>query len=115
MIAAKAEAERIAAMEEAERIRHHEKEVTRIQVKADRIHFHETSMTRETNDSATMPRNSGRIPKLPVFCGGNDDMDSYLQRLERYAENEGWDADCYGTCLGSLYQASEACDYYKLT
>ena len=54
-----------------------------------------------------------------------DDMDAYLQRFERYAENEEWDADCYGPYLGSLLAgkalefysrlpASEARDYYKL-
>ena len=123
-IAAKEEAVRIAAMEEAERIRQHETEVLRIRVEADRIGFHEISMSREINDSANRPRNSGRSPKLPVFCDAKDDMDAYLQRVERYAENEGWDADCYGTYLGSLLSgkalevnsrlpASEARDYYK--
>ena len=97
----------------------------RIQVEADRIRFHETSMTREVNDSANRPRNSGRSTKLPVFFYAKDDMDAYLQIFERYAENEGWDADCYGTYLGSLLSgkalevysritASEARDYYKL-
>ena len=111
--------------EEAERIRQHEKDVLRIQVEADRIRLQETSMSREMNDSAYRPRNSGRSPKLPVFSEGKDDMDAYLQRFERYAENEGWDADCYGTYLGSLLSgkalevysrlpASEARDYYKL-
>ena len=116
---------RIAAMEEAERIRQHEKEVLRIQVEADRIRLQETSMSREMNDSANRPRNSGRSPKLPVFSEAKDDMDACLQRFERYAENEGWDADCYGTYLGSLLSgkafevysrlpASKARDYYKI-
>ena len=80
-------------------------------------------MSREINDSANRPRNSGRSPKLPVFSEANDDMDAYLQRFERYAEDE--NADCYGTYLGSLLSgkalevysrlpASEARDYYKL-
>ena len=123
-IAAKEEAVRIAAKEEAERNRQHETEVLRIQVEADRIRFHETSMSREMNDSANRPRNIGRSPQLPLFCDTKDDMDAYLQRFERYAENEGWDADCYGTYLGSLLSgkalevnsrlpASEARDYYK--
>ena len=121
----KEDEERIAAMEEAERIRQHEKEVLRIQVEADRIRLQETSMSREMNDSANRPQDSGRSPKLPVFSEANDDMDAYLQRSERYAENEGCDADCYGTYLGSLLSgkafefysrlpASEACDCYKL-
>ena len=60
-----------------------------------------------------------------MFSEGKDDMDAYLQRFERYAENEGWDDNCYGTYLGSLLsgkalevysrlRASEAHDYYQL-
>ena len=101
----KEDEERIAAMEEAERIRQHEKEVLRIQVEADRIRLQETSMSRDMNDSANRPWNNGRSPKLSVFSEAKDDMDAYLQRFERYAENEGWDADCYGTYLGYFYQA----------
>ena len=135
-IAAKAEKERIAAIEDAERIRQHEKEeaerirqhekdILRIQAESDRIRSQETSMSREINDSAYRPRNYGRSPKLPVFCDGKDDMDAYLQRFERYAENEGWEDGCYGTYLGTLLSgkalevysrlpASEAKDYSKL-
>ena len=84
------------------RIRQHEKEVLLIQVEADRIRVQETSMSREMNDSVNRSRNSGRSPKLPVFCDGKDDMDAYLQRFERYAENEGWEDGCYGTYLETL-------------
>ena len=82
-------------------------------------------MSCEINDSVNRPRNSGRSLKLPVFCDGKDDMDAYLQIFERYAENEGWEAGCYGTYLGTFLSgkalvvfsrqpASEARDYYKL-
>ena len=82
-------------------------------------------MPRQMNDSANKPRNSGRSPTLPVFCDAKDGMDAYLQRFEIYVETEGWDADCYGTYLGSLLSgkafevysrlpASKARDYYNL-
>ena len=122
-----AEVERIRQqrMEDEDMIRQHVKEVLLIQVAADRIRVQETSMSREMNDSVNRPRNSGRSPKLPVFCDGKDDMDAYLQIFERYAENEGWEAGCYGTYLGTLLSgkslevytrlpASEVRDYYKL-
>ena len=124
-IAAKEERARIATTDEAEKIRQHEKDVLRIQAESDRIRSQETSMSHVMNDSAYRHRNSGRSPKLPVFCDGKDDMDAYLQRFERYAENEGWEDGCYGTYLGTLLSgkalevysrlpASEANDYYKL-
>ena len=31
-----------------------------------------------------------KLPKLPAFCEGKDNMDSYLKRLERFAENAKW-------------------------
>ena len=52
---AKKEAVRIAAMEEAEGIRQHEKEVLRVQLESDRIRVPEASMSREMNDSVNRP------------------------------------------------------------
>ena len=41
-------------------------------------------------------------------------MDSYLQRFEIYAENEGWDPECYGTYLGSLLSVKALEVYSRL-
>ena len=41
-------------------------------------------------------------------------MDSYLQPFERYAENEGWDPECFGTYLGSLLSGKALEVYSRL-
>ena len=31
-----------------------------------------------------------KVPKLPVFADGTDELDNYLRRFERFATNSGW-------------------------
>ena len=79
-----------------------------------------------TADSATTspPRNKdAKSPKLPPFIDGKDELDSYLLRFERYAENASWEKDKWAINLsallkshGRLYQDvnADATDYDKL-
>ena len=39
---------------------------------------------------------------------------TYIQRFERYAENEGWEAGCYGTYLGTLLSGKAMEVYSRL-
>ncbi len=39
---------------------------------------------------------AAKLPKLPAFSDGKDDLDSYLQRFERFAKNNNWDTS---TCM----------------
>ncbi|XP_033756184.1 uncharacterized protein LOC117338928 [Pecten maximus] len=41
-------------------------------------------------DQGKSPSVSARGPKLPAFEEGKDNIDSYLQRFERYATTQGW-------------------------
>ena len=42
--------------------------------------------------AATLPRNKdAKSPKLPSFIDEKDELDSYLLRFERHAENASWD------------------------
>ena len=41
-------------------------------------------------------------------------MDAYLQRFERYAENRGWEANCFGTYLGSILSGKALEVYFRL-
>ena len=43
-----------------------------------------------------------KIPKLPIFDDGKDDLDSYLQRFERFAITSKWDRDVWATFLCTL-------------
>ena len=66
-----------------------------------------------------------KIPKLPPFNEGKDNMDSYLKRFERFATNAKWPKEEWATNLSTLLQgkaldvysrlsSTEATDYDKL-
>ena len=41
-------------------------------------------------------------PKLPRFDEKHDDMDTFIERFERYAESQGWQRDDWAVCLSPL-------------
>ena len=72
------------------------------------------------------PDIKAKIPKLPSFNEGRDNMDSYLKRYERFATNAKWPKEEWATNLSSLLQgkaldvysrlsSEEATDYDKLS
>ena len=67
-----------------------------------------------TAGSATTspPRNKdAKSPKLPPFIDGKDELDSYLLRFERYAENASWEKDKWAINLSALL-TGRAMDVY---
>ena len=58
-----------------------------------------------TASSATTPtpRNKdAKSPKLPSFIDEKDELDSYLLRFERYAENAIWEKETWAIKLSAL-------------
>ena len=43
-----------------------------------------------------------KAPKLPLFVDGKDDLDTYLQRFERFAETAKWKKDGWASKLSAL-------------
>ena len=43
-----------------------------------------------------------KSPKLPFFIDEKDELDSYLLRLKRYAENASWEKDTWAIKLSAL-------------
>ena len=67
-----------------------------------------------TAGSATTPppRNKdAKSPKLPSFIDEKDELDSYLLRFERYAENASWEKDTWAIKLSALL-TGRAMDVY---
>ena len=72
------------------------------------------------------PRNKdAKSPKLPSFVDEKDELDSYLLRFERYAENASWEKDTWAIKLSALLTGrakdvytrmsdADASDYDKL-
>ena len=58
------------------------------------------------------PRNKdAKSPKLPSFIDEKDELDSYLLRFERYAENASWEKDTWAIKLSALL-TGRAMDIY---
>ena len=58
------------------------------------------------------PRNKdAKSPKLPSFTDEKDELDSYLLRFERYAENASWEKDTWAIKLSALL-TGRAMDVY---
>ena len=66
------------------------------------------------NTEAGSPGNksAAKLPKLPVFVDGKDDLDSYLQRFERFARSNNWDESTWSTSLSALL-TGKALDVYS--
>ena len=58
------------------------------------------------------PRNKdAKSPKLPSFIDEKDELDSYLLRFKRYAENASWEKDTWAIKLSALL-TGRAMDVY---
>jgi hypothetical protein len=79
---------------------------------------HELAMKELELQSANVEVNSdsiksaAKLPKLPTFADGKDDLDSYLQRFERFAKNNNWDQSTWSTSLSALL-TGRALDVYS--
>lgn len=52
-----------------------------------------------TDSGITSVNTMAKIPKLPNFDESKDDIDSYLQRFERFANAAKWSKDTWATTL----------------
>ncbi|CAB4010692.1 Hypothetical predicted protein [Paramuricea clavata] len=55
---------------------------------------------------------TAKMPKLPQFVDGQDDLDSYLQRFERFAKSNTWNESVWATSLSTLL-TGKALDVYS--
>lgn len=82
-------------LEEKERERRHELEMKKLELQ-------ERERQSPLNSSATESTSGRSIPKLPVFDDSKDEIDSYLQRFERFAQNQKWERAEWATYLSAL-------------
>ncbi|KAJ8044259.1 hypothetical protein HOLleu_11669 [Holothuria leucospilota] len=86
--------------------RAHEKEMKEYELR-----IAETA-TKSNSSSTGTSSFSSKLPKLPVFKDNIDDMDSYLLRFERFAEDAEWPRGSWATSLGALL-TGRALDVYS--
>jgi transposase InsO family protein len=56
-----------------------------------------------------------KIPNLPKFVDGKDELDSYLLRFERFAETHKWDRATWATTLSALLTGNALQVYGRLS
>ena len=97
-----------------ERRMHHEKAMASMHLESDRTRAESLNATaNDLNQSrALLPI----TPMLPRFKESEGNVDAYLQRFQRYAENEGWSVDCHAIYLSALLEgpALELEVYHRL-
>ena len=57
-------------------------------------------------------KNKAKVPKLPMFADGKDELDSYLNRLDRFAAKAGWKKESWATKL-SAFLTGKALEVYS--
>ena len=98
------EREREAQAREKEAMRRHELEMKQLKVQV------------VNTDRGVSEHHSGiataKMPKLPQFIDGQDDLDSYLQRFECFAKSNKWNESTWATSLSALL-TGKALDVYS--
>ncbi len=56
-----------------------------------------------------------KVPRLPNFIEGQDEVDAYLERFERYAEKQQWPRDGWATDLSALLTGTALSVYSRLS
>ena len=87
---------------------HHEKAMASMHLESDRARaesFNDLNQSR-----APLPR----TPMRPRFKESEGNIDAYLQRCERYAENEGWSVNCHAIYRSALLEGPALEVYHRL-
>ena len=98
-----------------------------LKLKEMKLQAHQAQAQANTSSATTPPpRNKdAKSPKLHSFIDEKDELDSYLLRFERYAENASWEKDTWAINLSALLTGramevytrmsdADASDYDKL-
>ena len=72
-------------------------------------------LTAARNDRRPNNEVTGKTPKLPQFADGTDQIDSYLQRFERFARTNNWPEENWATSLSTLLTGRALCVYSRLS
>ena len=106
-----AEREKLIARENAERDRDISKEKAeldfklvekKIELERLKANSNNSIASHETLGANQNARTARPKPRLPCFVDQKDKIDSYLQRFERFASNEGLEVESYGMYLSTL-------------
>ena len=104
----------------ARRERREEREANRQREEANRQREHEIQLrtmklqTNQFNDGRQRSDNKRGL-KLPAFVDGTDEIDSYLQRFERFARANEWEREKWAVALSALLTGRALDTYSRLS
>ena len=109
---------RIREEEREKQIREEERE-KRIREEEREKREHELEMARVTASASSVSvtshvQPSSRLPEIPCFVDGKDDLDIWLLRFERFAEFNGWPKERWTTYLSALISGRALESYSRL-
>ncbi|MEL7309413.1 MAG: hypothetical protein AAGK05_17185 [Pseudomonadota bacterium] len=93
-------------------------EIQREEKQKQRDHELEMARLMQSTHGATANANNSlydakvNCPKLPTFVDRKDELDSYLNRFERFAKSNGWDKSTWSSSLSALL-TGRALDVYS--
>ena len=95
----------------------HEKEqnVLKLQLAEKEIELAKINADKKIDTKLASGEIKAKLPKLPSFCDGKDNMDAYLKRFERFAKNAKWPAEEWATNLSTLLQGKASEVYSRLS
>ena len=91
-------------------IRRQERENSELQLKIETERRAQSEQTKASTANVA-GRQKAKSPKLPPFCDTRDNIDSYLQRFERYAQTQSWPTEDWAISLSALL-TGKALDVY---
>ena len=94
-----------------------EQSVLKLQLVEKQIELAKINAHKEHKEEKTVTVNDmkAKLPKLPAFCDGKDNMDAYLKRFERFAKNAKWPETEWATNLSALLQGKALEVYSRLS
>ncbi|XP_078581557.1 uncharacterized protein LOC144864980 [Branchiostoma floridae x Branchiostoma japonicum] len=93
-----------------------EKERERQEKEAERRHQLEMKQLGPEGGAAAESESvRAKIPKLPAFEDGKDDLDAFLQRFERFATSNGWKETTWASTLSALLNGTALQVYSRLS
>ena len=93
---------------ESEKQREHELSMKRLELD----YFAMTNTNRSSSTNSSTLAGQMKKPKLPNFIDYKDDLDSYLNRFERFAKSNDWDKEMWAVSLSALL-TGRALDVYS--
>ena len=110
----RAQEREIRKMEIETRLKEREVELKEREVELERLRVEGNSLSVDSAEQIG-PNYGAKLPKLPNFDENRDEIDSYLQRFERFALAAKWSQDTWGTTVSAYLKGTALAVYSRMS